>query len=200
MCTQMDAGKCVKCSRQESIDTGQSRSSIPFTALGAQVPSHPVLLNQHVQGQRLRYTFLKIIVFLLLASTTWLLSVGFLQLWRVEATLVAVHGPLLLRITGGLSSCAQAQQLQGMWNLPGAGIKPVSQIHWQVDSLPLSHQGSIFIFTKFLRRFGCFAAPETLWSGEQCTFKQSALGMSSSSLVQGFGHDFQHLLSTEVSV
>ena len=31
--------------------------------------------------------------------------------------------------------------LLGMWDLPGSGIKPLL-LHWQVDSLPLSHQGS----------------------------------------------------------
>ena len=28
--------------------------------------------------------------------------------------------------------------LQGVWNLPGPGIEPVS-LHWQVDSYPLDH-------------------------------------------------------------
>ena len=41
-----------------------------------------------------------------------------------------------------LSSCgAQAYLLHGTWRLPRSGIKPV--YHWQVDSLPLNHQGNL---------------------------------------------------------
>ena len=39
-----------------------------------------------------------------------------------------------------LNSCSgQSSMLCGTWDLPGSGIKSG---HWQVDSLPLSHQGS----------------------------------------------------------
>ena len=60
--------------------------------------------------------------------------------------LVAVFGGLSLRGTSsrrqGLSSCgAQALLLCGMWALLGSGLNPRPQ-HWQVDSLPLDHQGS----------------------------------------------------------
>ena len=42
----------------------------------------------------------------------------------------------------GFSSCGMwAQLLWGMWDLSRAGIKPCL-LHWQVDSLPLSHQGN----------------------------------------------------------
>ena len=42
----------------------------------------------------------------------------------------------------GLSSCGtQASLLPGMWDFPGPGIKPCF-LHWQVDSLPVSHHGS----------------------------------------------------------
>ena len=119
MCTQMDADQSVECSRQEPIDTGQSRSSIPFTALDAQVPSHPVLLNQHVQGQRLRQTFLKIILFLLLASTTLLLYMGFLQLWRVGATLQLQCMGFSCGSQGAQQSCTgleAARHVESSWS------------------------------------------------------------------------------------
>ena len=42
----------------------------------------------------------------------------------------------------GFSSCGTwAQLLWGTWDLSRAGIKPCL-LHWQVDSLPLSHQGN----------------------------------------------------------
>ena len=41
-----------------------------------------------------------------------------------------------------LSSCVLwAKLLHGMWDLPGPGLNPCL-LHWQVDSLPLSQQGS----------------------------------------------------------
>ena len=41
-----------------------------------------------------------------------------------------------------LSSCGpQALFLHDMWDLPGSGME-LHLLHWQVDSLPLSHQGS----------------------------------------------------------
>lgn len=44
----------------------------------------------------------------------------------------------------------------------------------------------IFIFSKFLRKFGCFARPEIHWPGGQCTYKEPVLSMSSLFLFQGF--------------
>ena len=50
--------------------------------------------------------------------------------------------------------------LQHMWDLPDPGIEPVS-LHWQANSLPLSHQGGpAYIFKKYF----AFAAPNQLLS------------------------------------
>ena len=89
---------------------------------------------------------------------------AFLELCRVEATLVAVMwaprydaisccGAWALR-HAGVSSCSsralecrlnkcgtQAWVLRGMWDLPGSGN--LCLLHWHVNSLLLSHKGSL---------------------------------------------------------
>ena len=106
---------------------------------------------------------LKIIQFVIFGCAgSSLLCAGFLQLWGVGATLVAVC-ELLTVVTSllwsmgcgysGCSSCGlgalehrfstcgtQAQLLCGMWDLPEAGIEPVS-LHCKMVSLTLNHQG-----------------------------------------------------------
>lgn len=54
-------------------------------------------------------------------------------------------------------------------------------------SISRARGSAVSIFTKLLRKFWWLARPETHWPGEQCAGKQSALGMSSSSLSQGCG-------------
>ena len=39
-----------------------------------------------------------------------------------------------------------------MWDLPGPGTESVSPVHWQVDSLPLSHRKApVSIFENFCK-------------------------------------------------
>ena len=45
-----------------------------------------------------------------------------------------------------VNSCeTRASLLCGTWDLPGPGLN-LCLLHWQVDSLPLSHQGSPLVF------------------------------------------------------
>ena len=46
-----------------------------------------------------------------------------------------------LQSTGSVVTAHGALWPRGMWDLPGLGIKPCL-LQWQVDSLPLSYQGS----------------------------------------------------------
>ena len=41
-----------------------------------------------------------------------------------------------------------------MWDLPGLGIEPVS-LHWQGDSYPLYHQGSLNIYCLIITKIRC---------------------------------------------
>ena len=48
------------------------------------------------------------------------------------------------RALGAWASAVATQVLAvwGLWNLPGPGMEP-SPLHWQADSYPLHHQGSL---------------------------------------------------------
>ena len=53
-----------------------------------------------------------------------------------------LQGAQASAVVRGLSSCGtQASLLHGMWNFLGQGSNPCL-LHWQADSLLLSHQGS----------------------------------------------------------
>ena len=117
----------------------------------------PLYLHQHLVSPTSTDLFLNLHLFLILIFKnlfiylfifgcvgSLLLRTGFLQLWRVGATLCcgarASHcsgfsccgvwalGMLAsVVVARGLSSCGtQAQLLCGMWDLPGPGIEPVS--------------------------------------------------------------------------
>ena len=50
----------------------------------------------------------------------------------------------------GLGSCGTwVYLLRGMWNLPRLGIEPCP-LNWQVNSLPLDHQGRLELFFNLL--------------------------------------------------
>ena len=51
---------------------------------------------------------------------------------------------VLARALGAWASAVATQVLvvRGLWNLPGPGMEP-SPLHWQADSYPLCHQGSL---------------------------------------------------------
>ena len=73
---------------------------------------------------------------LLLLRSTGFRACGLQYLQRVGSV---VGAPGLLEHR--LSSCG-TRAYCSMWNLPGSKVKPVSPLHWQVDSLPVSRQGS----------------------------------------------------------
>ena len=66
---------------------------------------------------------------------------------------IAVRGPLTIAASPvaehrlqmrRLSTCgSRAQLLRSMWDPPRPGPEPVP-LHWQADSQPLCHQGSLF--------------------------------------------------------
>ena len=78
-----------------------------------------------------------------------LITVAFLVaehgVWSARASVVVARG-LSSRDSWVLehrlnSGGARARLLRGLWDLPGSGPNP-NLLHWQEDSLPLSHQGS----------------------------------------------------------
>ena len=83
----------------------------------------------------------------------WLWCAGFSLPWLLpRSTGVRACGLQYLQHVGSvvgapgllehrLSSCG-AWAYCSMWDLPGSKVKPVSPLHWQVDSLPVSRQGS----------------------------------------------------------
>ena len=83
----------------------------------------------------------------LMAVWVFILHLCFLQLWLVGSySLVEVHGLLIAvdspccgartRVQRLRNYGACVQLLQGMWDLPGPGIKPFP-LHWQVDCYTL---------------------------------------------------------------
>ena len=99
-----------------------------------------------ISAMKLTFVFLIILFIYFGCARSWLLH-------RLSFSLVAtsrsysvavVHTlltwwPLLLRSTG-LSYGTRAWLLCSMWDLPDQG-SDLCLLHWQVDSLPLSHQG-----------------------------------------------------------
>ena len=92
--------------------------------------------------------------------------VGVCRLLIAEASLVAEHRLQGSRASCGLGSCAwhalehwfssrgaRADLPRGLWDLPRSGSNP-RLLHWQVDSLPLSHLGKpCWTYQVFNRRF-----------------------------------------------
>ena len=91
---------------------------------------------------------------------------SYLFIWRPWGLVTALR---IFTASRRLSGCGT--QPHGMWSLPGPGIK-LCPLHWEVDSLPLNHQGS----------------PASLLHGvlKRCSLSVAANGWECSSLAPSF--------------